>query len=339
MLHDDTPRGRVVFPCTWESAMPIEFHCFSCGQRLRVAEENQGQRARCPRCQTVLDIPRQETTEAPILLNATGRAADVIDYEVFGHEMQYVEITLDPGEVAIAEAGAMMYMSPGIEMETVLGDASNKQSGLLGRLMSAGQRVLTGESLFMTAFFNSADTREVVAFAAPYPGKLVPMHLAELGHELICQKDSFLCTARGIEISVAFQKNVLTGLFGGEGFIMQRLTGDGVAVVHAGGTLLHRKLDAGETLHIDTGCLVALTASVSYNIRSVSGIKNAFFGGEGMFLATLTGPGDIWLQSLPFSRLAGRMLCAGRGFGRSKGEGSLLAQGPLLGNLFMGDGD
>ncbi|MCA9245890.1 MAG: TIGR00266 family protein [Planctomycetales bacterium] len=263
--------------------------------------------------------------------------ADVIDYEIFGEEMQYVEITLDPHEMVIAEAGAMMYMTPNIQMETVFGDPSAKQTGFMGKLMSAGKRVLTGESLFMTTFFNSGQRREVVAFASPYPGRLVPMHLDELGNELICQKDAFLCAARGVQVSIAFQKKILTGLFGGEGFIMQRLQGDGIAIVHAGGTLMHRKLNAGETLRVDTGCIVAMTSSVDYDIQTVGGIKNTFFGGEGLFLATLTGPGDVWLQSLPFSRLAGRILSAApQGGGRDKGEGSLLGG---LGDLMMGDGN
>jgi uncharacterized protein (TIGR00266 family) len=320
--------------------MTIEFHCNACQQRLRVNDEYAGQKARCPKCQNVLDIPPRETTESPILLNQETRTADVLDYEIFGHEMQYVEITLDPGEVAVSEAGAMMYMSPRVRMQTLLGDPSAKgaSGGFLDKLMTAGKRVLTGESLFMTTYTNESTTRETMAFAAPYPGKLIPMHLDELGGELICQKDSLLVAARGIQIGIAFQKNILTGLFGGEGFIMQRLTGDGLAILHAGGTLMHRRLQAGETLRIDTGCIVALVPSVAYDVQTVGGIKN-IFGGEGLFLATLTGPGDIWLQSLPFSRLAGRMLANVRGKFGSKGEGSLLDGGGLLGSLLMGDND
>lgn len=258
--------------------------------------------------------------------------ADEIDYEIFGNEMQYVEMRLAPGQMVIAEAGGMMYMTTGIRMETVFGDPSaRQQGGLLGKVVSAGKRMLTGESLFMTTFTNGGGGRETVAFAAPYPGKIVPMKLGELGGELICQKDSFLCAARGVQIGIAFQKKLGVGLFGGEGFIMQRLSGNGVAMVHAGGTLMQRRLAAGETLKVDTGCLVAFVPSVRYDIQLVGGIKNTLFGGEGLFFATLTGPGDIWLQSLPFSRLAGRMVSAS---GSGKGEGSVLGK---LGGLLDGD--
>lgn len=263
-----------------------------------------------------------------------GRRSDVIDYEIFGEEMQYVEVTLDPGEMVIAEAGAMMYMTSGIEMEAVLGDPSVQHGGFLGKIMSAGKRVLTGESLFMTTFYNGGAGREQVAFASPYPGQILPMHLDELGGELICQKESFLCAARGVQIGIAFQKKIGVGLFGGEGFIMQRLTGDGISLVHAGGTLMKRNLAAGETLKVDTGCIVALMPSVSYDVQFVGGIKNTLFGGEGLFFANLTGPGDIWLQSLPFSRLAGRVLANAPERGGSKGEGSLLGG---IGNLLDGD--
>jgi uncharacterized protein (TIGR00266 family) len=260
--------------------------------------------------------------------------ADVIDYEIFGEEMQYVEITLDPNETVIAEAGAMMYMTPQIKMETVFGDPSTPQTGMMGKFLSAGKRVLTGESLFMTTFTNTGAGREKVAFASPYPGKVVPMHLDQLGGEIICQKDAFLCAARGIQIGIAFQKRIGVGLFGGEGFIMQRLRGDGVALVHAGGTLMRRTLQPGETLKLDTGCLVALTPNVDYDIQFVGGIKNTLFGGEGLFFATLTGPGEVWCQSLPFSRLAGRILANAPRSGGSKGEGSILGG---LGRLLDGD--
>jgi uncharacterized protein (TIGR00266 family) len=250
-----------------------------------------------------------------------------IDYEIFGHEMQFVEITLDPRETVIAEAGGMMYMTPGIHMETVFGDPSaqqNQQGGFLGKLVTAGKRVLTGESLFMTTFTNTARSgRERVAFASPYPGKIIPMDLATLGGELICQKDAFLCAARGIQIGIAFQRKLGVGLFGGEGFIMQRLTGEGLAFVHAGGTIVQRTLAAGEVLRVDTGCLVALQPRVSYDIQFVKGVKNIFFGGEGLFYAALTGPGEVWLQSLPFSRLAGRIASAAGATG-GKEEGSVL---------------
>ena len=217
--------------------------------------------------------------------------ADVIDYEIFGNEMQYVEVTLDPGETVLAEAGAMMYMAPGIQMQTVFGDPSQQQQGFLGKLASAGKRVITGESLFVTTFTASGAGRQVVAFAAPYPGKIIPLHLDQHGGEIICQKDSFVCAARGVSINIAFQKKIGVGLFGGEGFIMQRLTGDGIALVHAGGTIMERVLQAGETVRLDTGCLVAIEKSVHYDIQMVGGFKNAIFGGEGLFLATVSGPG------------------------------------------------
>jgi uncharacterized protein (TIGR00266 family) len=251
-------------------------------------------------------------------------AAHEIDYELFGAEMQYVEITLDPGEACISEAGAMFWMDPDIQMETVFGDGSpgQQQAGFLDKMMSAGKRVLTGESLFMTVFMNAGGTRRKVAFAAPYPGKIVPVDLRQHGGLLICQKDAFLCAAKGISIGIALQKKLGVGFFGGEGFIMQKLEGQGLAFIHAGGTLLERTLAPGETLRLDTGCLVALEQQVTYDIQLAGGVKTALFGGEGLFLATLTGPGRIWLQSLPFSRLAGRVLSAG--FGRSREEGSVL---------------
>jgi uncharacterized protein (TIGR00266 family) len=264
---------------------------------------------------------------------AQGRQADEIDYEIFGQEMQYVEVTLDPGEMVIAEPGTLMYMTSGIKMETMLGDPSQRQAGFFGKMMTAGKRLITGESLFITTFSNAAQSREQVAFAAPFPGKIIPMHLDQLGGELICQKDSFVCAARGTQIGVAFQKKIGVGLFGGEGFIMQRLTGDGIALVHAGGTMMRRTLSAGETLRLDTGCLVALTPSVSYDIQFIGGIKNTLFGGEGLFFATLTGPGEVWCQSLPFSRLAGRVVAAA-GKPGGKEEGSILGG---IGSLLDGD--
>ena len=257
------------------------------------------------------------------------RRADEIDYELFGDDMQFVEITLDPNEVVVAEAGAMMYMTEGIQMETVFGDPS-KEQGFLGKLLDAGKRIVTGESLFLTTFGAISSKREQVSFAAPYPGKIIPMHLDELGGELICQKDAFLCAARGVQVGIAFQRKILAGLFGGEGFILQRLTGDGLAFVHAGGTIHRRELAAGETLRVDTGCLVALLPGVDYDIQMSKGIKNAVFGGEGLFLATLRGPGTVWLQSLPFTRLAGRILANVRP-GGGKGEGSVLGS---LANVF-----
>lgn len=267
-----------------------------------------------------------------------GPKADVIDYEIFGSEMQCVEVTLDPSEMVIAEAGAMMYMTAGIKMETVFGDPSAGKQSFWGKLASAGKRLVTGESIFMTTFTNTnPNRREVVAFSSPYPGKIIPMHLDQLGGELICQKDAFLCGARGIQVSIAFQKKIGVALFGGEGFIMQKLSGDGIALMHAGGTIIERDLKPGETLRLDTGCLVALMPSVHYDIGFVGGFKNTIFGGEGLFLATLTGPGKVWLQSLPFSRLAGRVLAAAPGVGGGgKDEGSLLGG---IGNMLMSGGD
>ena len=255
---------------------------------------------------------------------------DEIDFEIFGDDMQFVEITLDPRETVIAEAGSMMYMSGGITMETVFGDPA-KDQGFFGKLVDAGKRAVTGESLFLTTFSASGAAREQVAFAAPYPGKIIPMHIGELGGEIICQKDSFLAAAKGIEVGIAFQKKIGAGLFGGEGFILQRLRGDGLGFVHAGGTIRSRDLPAGESLRLDTGCVVAFQTTVQYDIQLTGGIKNSLFGGEGLFLTTLTGPGTIWIQSLPFSRLAGRMMA---GYSKGKGEGSVLGQ---LGNIFEAD--
>lgn len=257
---------------------------------------------------------------------------DVIDYKIFGEEMQIVEIELDPNESVIAEAGAMMYMENGIQMETIFGDGSNQgQGGLMGKLMGAGKRLLTGESLFMTMYSNSGRGRQKVAFAAPYPGKIIPMDLKKHDNKIICQKDSFLCAARGVSVGIDFNRKIGVGIFGGEGFIMQKLEGDGLAFVHAGGTIIQKELAHGEMLRVDTGCLVALTRSVNYDIQFVKGIKSAIFGGEGLFFATLTGPGTVWLQSIPFSRLAARI---NQTAPTGKGEGSILGS---LGNLLDGD--
>jgi uncharacterized protein (TIGR00266 family) len=258
-----------------------------------------------------------------------------IDYRIFGDDMQFVEVELDPNEATIAEAGGMMYMDDGIEMETIFGDGSQQQSGFLGALMGAGKRLLTGESLFMTVFLNRSGHRRKVAFGAPYPGKIVAMHLAEIGGELIAQKDSFLAAAKGVSIGIAFQRRLGAGLFGGEGFIMQRLQGDGWAFVHAGGTLQERSLGPGELIRVDTGCIVAFQPSVQYDIQFVGKIKSALFGGEGLFFATLRGPGRVWLQSLPLSRLANRIIAAVPGVARGgREEGSLLGG---LGGLLDGD--
>ena len=258
-----------------------------------------------------------------------------IDYKIFGDDMQYVEIELDPNEATVAEAGGMMYMDDGIEMETVFGDGSAQQSGFLGALVGDGKRLLTGESLFMTIFQNRSAQRRKVAFGAPYPGKIIPVHLSEIGGELIAQKDSFLAAAKGVSVGIAFQRKLGVGLFGGEGFIMQRLQGDGWAFVHAGGTLHERVLQPGELIRVDTGCIVGFQPSVSYDIQYVGKIKSAIFGGEGLFFATLRGPGRIWLQSLPLSRLANRIVAAVPGLTRGgKGEGSILGG---LGGLIDGD--
>lgn len=265
-----------------------------------------------------------------------GRVAHEIDFRIVGTEMQFVEVELDPGESAVAEAGSMMYMKPGIQMETVFGDGSQQRAGgVVGALLGAGKRLLTGESLFMTIFTNQGGGKQQVAFAAPYPGKILAMDLKQLGGELICQKDAFLCAARGVSIGIAFQKKLGVGLFGGEGFIMERLQGDGLCFMHAGGTVVPVDLAAGETLRIDTGCLVALQPTVNYDIQFVGGIKTALFGGEGLFFATLTGPGRVWLQSLPFSRLADRIYKAAPSAGGKRvGEGSILGG---LGDLLDGD--
>lgn len=255
-----------------------------------------------------------------------------IDYKIYGHEMQFVEIELDPQEEAIAEAGGMMYMEDGIEMETIFGDGSQKSSGLMGTLLGAGKRMLTGESLFMTVFQNRGTGKKKVAFTSPYPGKIVPIHLAEIGGELIAQKDSFLCAAKGVSIGIALQKKFGVGLFGGEGFIMQRLQGDGWAFIHAGGTLHEIVLQPGQLIRIDTGCVVAYQPFVQFDIQFAGKIKSALFGGEGLFFATLRGPGRVWLQSLPFDRIAKRIVGAAGG-GRRE-EGSVLG---ALGNLLDGD--
>jgi uncharacterized protein (TIGR00266 family) len=259
-----------------------------------------------------------------------------VDYTIHGDDMQFVEVELDPQEAAIAEAGGMMFMEDGIQMETIFGDGSQKSGGgFMGALLGAGKRLLTGESLFMTVFQNTASDKRRVAFGAPYPGKILPVRLSDIGGELIAQKDSFLAAAKGVSVGIAFQKKFGAGLFGGEGFIMQRLQGDGLAFIHAGGTLYERVLKPGEHLRVDTGCIVAFQPSVDYDIQMVGGVKSALFGGEGLFFATLAGPGKVWLQSLPFSRLAGRIFAAApQTGGGGRGEGSLLGG---LGGLLDGD--
>ena len=274
-------------------------------------------------------------------------AMDVVDYRILGAEMQYVELELDPGEAAVGEAGSLFFMDDGISMDTVFGDGSGGAGGgFFGKLVGAGKRLVTGESLFTTVYTNTTHQKQRVAFAAPFPGKIVAMDLRRLGGMLICQKESFLCAARGVSLGIFFQQKLSVGFFGGEGFVMQKLEGDGTAFVHAGGSIVQRDLQPGQTLMVDTGCLVAYTPNVNFEIRYVGKIKTALFGGEGLFLAKLTGPGTVWLQSLPFSRLASRVFAAApQAGGHRREEGGLLgglaggaAGGSLLGGL-LGGGD
>jgi len=261
--------------------------------------------------------------------------AHEIDYHIYGAEMQYVEIELDPDEAVVAEAGSFMMMDDGISMNTIFGDGSNQDKGILGKLFSAGKRILTGESLFMTSFLNnSAFGVKKVSFASPYPGKIIPIDLTDYRGKFICQKDAFLCAAKGVTVGIEFSKKLGRGLFGGEGFIMQKLEGDGMAFVNAGGTMARKELRPGETLRVDTGCIVGFTQDVDYDIEFIGGIKNTLFGGEGMFFATLKGPGIVYIQSLPFSRLAGRIIASLPNSGNSKGEGSILGS---IGDLLDGD--
>jgi uncharacterized protein (TIGR00266 family) len=273
--------------------------------------------------------------------------ADEVDYKIFGSEMQFVEVELDPGESVVAEAGVMMYKDSTIQMDAIFGDGSTKssQGGFFDKLVGAGKRLLTGESLFMTIFSHRGYGKAKIAFSAPYPGNIIPINLSQVGGTIICQKDSFLCAAKGVSIGIFFQRKILTGLFGGDGFIMQKLDGDGLAFMHAGGTIVERQLQAGEVLHVETGCVVAFEPSVQFDIQQVGNIKSALFGGEGLFFAVLQGPGKIWLQSLPFSRLAGRMLAAAPQKGGSREESSVISKGivggSILGGLgsFLGDDD
>ena len=261
--------------------------------------------------------------------------AHEIEYQIFGEEMQYVEIELDPQEVVVAEAGSFMMMDNGIKMGTIFGDGSQQEGGIFGKLLSAGKRVLTGESLFMTAYQNVEQGKKKVSFAAPYPGKIVPIDLQKYDGKFVCQKDAFLCAAKGVAVGIDFSRKLGRGLFGGEGFIMQKLEGDGMAFVHAGGTLARRELNAGEILKVDTGCIVGFTKEVDYDIEFVGGIKNTIFGGEGVFFATLRGPGIVYIQSLPFSRLADRIIAsAPKSGGNSRDEGSILGG---LGRMIDGD--
>lgn len=259
-----------------------------------------------------------------------------IDYKIVGSELQYVEVELDPNEVVIAESGSFMYMRDGIEMQTIFGDGSRnaQASGVLGNLLNAGKRLLTGESLFMTAYTNISSTKSQVAFASPYPGKIIPLDLSKLGGKIICQKDAFLCAAKGVEIGIEFQRRLGTGLFGGEGFIMQRIEGDGMAFMHAGGHVEEFQLQPGQVLKVDTGCIVGFTKGVEYDIQRIKGIRNMVFGGEGVFYAVLRGTGTIWLQTLPISRLAARIFSYAPQSGGSKEEGSVLRG---LGRMISGD--
>ena len=309
--------------------------CNHCHAQYRIGPDNLGKQVRCQKCSNIF-VAEVQSHEPPQImeLSSSTRVADEIDYQIFGDDMQYAEIILDPGEAVIAEAGAMMFMTSGIQMETVFGDPSRKSETFWNKMMSAGKRVLTGESLFMTVFSNISSKRETVAFGAPYPGRIEALHLDQLGGEIVAQRDSFLCGAKGIEITIAFQKKIGVGLLGGEGFIMQKLRGDGIALIHACGTMMHRELEPGETLRVDTGCIVALGPTINYDIQFNNSIKSALFGGEGLVFATLTGPGPIWLQSLPFSRLARRFTQTGA---TKKEEGSVLDTFGGIGGMLMGD--
>ncbi len=281
-------------------------------------------------------------SNSPWQHNRSNSDSDDVDFEIKGQELQFVEIELDPGESAVAEAGAMVWKDASIDMTTVFGDGSSGQAGggFMGKLLGAGKRLVTGESLFTTVFTHQGRGKARVAFASPIPGSIVPLKLDTLGGRLICQKDAFLCAARGVQIGIHFQQKIMTGLFGGEGFIMQRLDGDGWVFVQMGGTVIERELAPGEELHVDTGCAAAFTADVDFDVIRAGSIKSMFFGGEGVFFARLRGPGKVWIQSLPFSRLAGRMLAAAMPYGgQNRGESTLLGLGAMggLGAMISGD--
>ena len=260
-------------------------------------------------------------------------SADDIDFRITGQEMQFIEIELDPGESAIAEAGAMMFKDAPVHMDSIFGDGSKQQSGFFGKIAAAGRRVLTGESLFMTIFTHQGQGKARVAFAAPYPGTIIPFKLSDHGGQIVAQRDAFLCAAKGVTISIFFQKKIMTGLFGGEGFIMQKLEGDGYAFVHVGGCVIERELQPGEELHVDTGCIAAMTPDIHFDIVRAGSVKSMIFGGEGVFFARLVGPGRVWIQSLPFSRLAGRVLANASPIGGGRDEGG------MLGTIFGGDNE
>lgn len=313
--------------------MPISVHC-GCGKTLKVKDDFAGRRVRCPSCGAAIEVedivddfetvPAIEVVGDSRSRASSRRRCHEIDFKLIGDDMQLVEVELDPGETVIAEAGGMTYMEEGIAFHSKMGDGSEPDQGFFGKLMSAGKRMLTGESLFMTHFTNQGRGKQRVAFAAPYPGKILPIDLAELGGELVCQKDSFLCAALGTKISIAFQRKLGAGFFGGEGFIMQRINGDGLVFIHACGALIRREL-RGESLRLDTGCFVACTPGIEYDIQRAGSLKSMVFGGEGLFLATVSGHGTVWLQSLPFSRLADRIVqSAPSSGGASRDEGSVL---------------
>jgi len=280
-------------------------------------------------------------TTTPWSHSRSASVADDIDFEIKGQELQFIEIELDPGESAVAEAGAMVWKDASVGMSTVFGDGSGDQGGgFMGKLLGAGKRLVTGESLFTTVFTHNGQGKARVAFSAPIPGSIVPIKLDQIGGRLICQKDAFLCAAKGVSIGISFQRKILTGLFGGEGFIMQKLEGDGWVFVQMGGTVIERELAPGEELHIDTGCVAAYTSGVDFDVVQAGSIKSMFFGGEGVFFAKLRGPGKVWIQSLPFSRLAGRMMAAAMPYGgQNRGESTLLGLGALGGIASMIDGD
>lgn len=326
--------------------MKIQITCAACGQSLAVPSEYAGKRVQCPTCKQPVPIPSDIGAPQPVsggfqgaavptaMPAKTNRRCHELDYQIVGDDMQMVIVELDPGETVIAEAGAMTYMEEGIQFEAKMGDGAEPDQGFFGKLMSVGKRVITGESIFMTHFTHSGMGKSRVAFAAPYPGKIIPIDLATIpGNDLICQKDAFLCAAFGTQVTIAFQKRIGVGLFGGEGFIMQKLVGDGLACIHAGGTVIERELQ-GETLRVDTGCLVAFEPHIDYNIERAGNLKSMFFGGEGLFLATLRGHGRVWLQSLPFTRLAGRIYANSPAGSSRTGEGSILGS---LGNMLDGD--
>jgi uncharacterized protein (TIGR00266 family) len=305
----------------------------ACGKELNVPDQYAGKKVRCPSCQQVVQVPEAVIDASAVYTpNVTSRKCHEVDYQIVGDDMQMVIVELDPQETVIAEAGAMTYMEDGIQFITKMGDGSEPEQGFFGKMLSAGKRVITGESIFMTHFTHQGMGKSHVAFAAPYPGKIIPIDLATIpGNDLLCQKNAFLCAAHGTKVTIAFNKKLGAGLFGGEGFILQKLVGDGLAFIHAGGTVVERELK-GETLRVDTGCIVAFEPHIEYSIERAGNLKSMFFGGEGLFLATLRGSGRVWLQSLPFTRLAGRIL-ANVGSG-GKGEGSVLG---ALGNMLDGD--